>query len=96
MAQEITTLVAKTNELLFDPLAKALDVADSSLQANTRLLQDVIELGRANLQAGRRYVETFQQLSTNGNGALVEFGLAGSKAALKWVESVQATFQPRV
>jgi hypothetical protein len=95
MAQEITTVVAKTNDLLFDPPAKALEVAASSLQANTKLLQDVIELGTASLQAGRRYVEAFQQASTSGSDALIELGLASSKAALKWVESVQTTLRPR-
>lgn len=95
MAQEITVAAvsAKANEMLFDPVAKALEVASSTVQVNTKLLQDVVELGKANLQAGRKYVETIQQASWDGGYALLELSASTTRAALQWTESLQASLR---
>lgn len=95
MAQEMTVAAvsAKANEMIFDPAAKALEIASNTVQVNTKLLQDAVELGKANLQAGRKYIESVQQASLDGGYALLELSTSTTRAALQWTESLQASLR---
>jgi hypothetical protein len=83
-------ITRKTNEVILDPVARSLEVASSAVQIYVKLLQGGIELGQANLQAWRNYLEAVQRTSLAGADALTELSASTAKAAIKWNESVQA------
>lgn len=80
-----------TNVLMFDSMAKAIEIMSASLQANNRLLQDALEAGLANIEAGRNFLELLQKNFLQTADAITQPGV-GYTQGLNFLDLFQKNF----
>ena len=84
----------KMNGLIFDPVAKNLEIISASLQITNKLLQDALDAGATSIAAGRKFLEAVQKASLQIADATVELPKANVQAFIKMAESLQKTNLP--
>lgn len=95
MAQEMTLMEIGTrmSGLMFDPMARTMEIMSASAQVNNKLLQDVLDVGTASIAAGRRFLETIPRNSIETADAVIELGRVNAQSLIKMAESLQASLR---
>jgi len=82
-----------TNVLMFDSMAKAIEIMSASLQANNKFLQDALEAGLANIEAGRKFLEIIQKTFLQTADAMTQPGVSYTQGLVKMAESSLAAMK---
>ncbi|MFN3477542.1 MAG: hypothetical protein ACK4Z6_08365 [Candidatus Methylomirabilales bacterium] len=95
MAQEMTLMEIGTrmSGLVFDPMARTMEIMSASAQVNNKLLQDALDVGAASIAAGRKLLETIQRNSLEAADAVLELGRVNAQGLIKMAESFQASLR---
>lgn len=95
MAQEMTLMEIGTrmSGLMFDPMARTMEIMSASAQVNNKLLQDALDVGAASIAAGRKLLETIQRSSLETADAVLELGRVNAQGLIKMAESLQASLR---